>query len=308
MKLGELIKVNDLRTVWSHEAYDFTNWLAEENNLQILSDEIGLNGIELIDTEVKTGSFFVDILANETDTNDKIIIENQLELTDHDHLGKIITYASGHDAKTIIWIVKEAKEEHRQAIDWLNEHTDSDINIFLCKIELWKINDSPLAPNFQVICKPNNWTKSVKIESNITPSKKIELNYWNKVNEYINNNNFNFSTPAPRPRPIHVLAIGNSAAQIRLTFNTKNEMSVRFHINDDKELFDKLYENKNEIEKELGFELEWDRSDKYKSSQIRVFKDINYKNEGKWTNYIKWQVDTADKLVKVFLDKINNLN
>ena len=308
MKLGELIKVNDLRTVWSHEAYDFTNWLAEENNLQILSDEIGLNGIELIDTEVKTGSFFVDILANETDTNDKIIIENQLELTDHDHLGKIITYASGHDAKTIIWIVKEAKEEHRQAIDWLNEHTDSDINIFLCKIELWKINDSPLAPNFQVICKPNNWTKSVKIESNITPSKKIELNYWNKVNEYINNNNFNFSTPAPRPRPIHVLAIGNSAAQIRLTFNTKNEMSVRFHINDDKVLFDKLYENKNEIEKELGFELEWDRSDKYKSSQIRVFKDINYKNEGKWTNYIKWQVDTADKLVKVFLDKINNLN
>ena len=308
MKLGELIKVNDLRTVWSHEAYDFTNWLSEENNLQILSDEIGLNGIELIDTEVKTGSFFVDILANETDTNDKIIIENQLELTDHDHLGKIITYASGHDAKTIIWIVKEAKEEHRQAIDWLNEHTDSDINIFLCKIELWKINDSPLAPNFQVICKPNNWTKSVKIESNITPSKKIELNYWNKVNEYINNNNFNFSTPAPRPRPIHVLAIGNSAAQIRLTFNTKNEMSVRFHINDDKVLFDKLYENKNEIEKELGFELEWDRSDKYKSSQIRVFKDINYKNEGKWTNYIKWQVDTADKLVKVFLDKINNLN
>lgn len=308
MKLGELIKVNDLRTVWSHEAYDFTNWLSEENNLQILSDEIGLNGIELIDTEVKTGSFFVDILANETDTNDKIIIENQLELTDHDHLGKIITYASGHDAKTIIWIVKEAKEEHRQAIDWLNEHTDSDINIFLCKIELWKINDSPLAPNFQVICKPNNWTKSVKIESNITPSKKIELNYWNKVNEYINNNNFNFSTPAPRPRPIHVLAIGNSATQIRLTFNTKNEMSVRFHINDDKVLFDKLYENKNEIEKELGFELEWDRSDKYKSSQIRVFKDINYKNEGKWTNYIKWQVDTADKLVKVFLDKINNLN
>lgn len=305
MKLGELIKVNDLRTVWSHEAYDFTNWLSEENNLQILSDEIGLNGIELIDTEVKTGSFFVDILANETDTNDKIIIENQLELTDHDHLGKIITYASGHDAKTIIWIVKEAKEEHRQAIDWLNEHTDSEINIFLCKIELWKINDSPLAPNFQVICKPNNWTKSVKIESNITPSKKIELNYWNKVNEYINNNNFNFSTPAPRPRPIHVLAIGNSAAQIRLTFNTKNEMSVRFHINDDKELFDKLYENKNEIEKELGFELEWDRSDKYKSSQIRVFKDINYKNEDKWPDYIKWQVDIADKLVKVFLDRMN---
>lgn len=138
MKLGKLEKVKDLRSVWQNEASNFTKWLAEEENLNTLGDEIGIE-IELISTEAKTGSFSADILAVEANTDNKIIIENQLEQTDHDHLGKIITYASGHDAKTIIWIVKEAREEHRQAIDWLNEHTDEEINIFLCKIELWKI-------------------------------------------------------------------------------------------------------------------------------------------------------------------------
>ena len=127
MQLGKLEKVKDLRSIWPHEAYDFTNWLAEDENLATLSDEIGID-IELITTEAKTGSFSTDILAFEsTNSDNKIIIENQLEQTDHDHLGKIITYASGHDAKTIIWIVKKVREEHRQAIDWLNEHTDEEI-------------------------------------------------------------------------------------------------------------------------------------------------------------------------------------
>ena len=131
MELGKLEKIKDLRSVWKHEANDFTKWLSKEENLNTLSEEIGIN-IELISTEAKTGSFSTDILAVEANTDNKIIIENQLEATDHDHLGKIITYASGHDAKTIIWIVKSAREEHRQAIDWLNEHTDDEINIFLC--------------------------------------------------------------------------------------------------------------------------------------------------------------------------------
>ena len=148
--LGKLTKVKDLRKIWNNEARDFTPWLAQEENLEILSNEIGLD-IELIETEAKIGSFNTDILAKDTYSDDIIIIENQLEQTDHDHLGKIITYASGHNANTIIWIVKEVREEHRQAIDWLNEHTDKDLNIFLIKIELWKIDDSSIAPKFNII-------------------------------------------------------------------------------------------------------------------------------------------------------------
>ena len=123
VQLGTLEKVKDLRKVWKHEALDFTKWLAEEENLELLGREVGID-MELIGTEVRTGSFPTDILALDSNTEDKIIIENQLGTTDHNHLGKVITYASGHDAKTIIWLVRKVREEHRRAVDWLNDHTD----------------------------------------------------------------------------------------------------------------------------------------------------------------------------------------
>ena len=126
--LGKIKKV-ELRKAWNHEASDFTNWLAKEENLHLLSDEIGID-IKLIQTEAPVGKFNVDILAEEENTGNKIIIENQLEMTNHDHLGKIIAYASGFDANMVIWIVKEAREEHRQAVDWLNEHTDENLAFF----------------------------------------------------------------------------------------------------------------------------------------------------------------------------------
>ena len=152
--LGKIKKV-ELRKAWNHEASDFTNWLAEEENLRLLSDEIGVD-IKLIQTEATVGRFNVDILAEEENTGNKIVIENQLEVTNHDHLGKIITYASGFDASIVIWVVKEVREEHRQAIDWLNEHTDEDLAFFLIQVELWQIGDSPFAPKFEIVSKPND--------------------------------------------------------------------------------------------------------------------------------------------------------
>ena len=110
VQLGRLEKETNLRDIWSDEAGDFTPWLAQEENLNLLGKELGID-MELIATEVKTGSFFTDILARDCYTEDKIVIENQLENTNHEHLGKIITYASGHDAKTIIWVVKKVREE-----------------------------------------------------------------------------------------------------------------------------------------------------------------------------------------------------
>lgn len=137
--LGKIEKVDDLRTIWKHEAHDFTKWLAEEENLALLSEAVGID-IVLEDTESPVGSFNVDIFASEEGTSRKIIIENQLEDTNHDHLGKIITYASGKNADVVIWIVKRAREEHRRAVEWLNQHTDETIGFFLIEIELWKID------------------------------------------------------------------------------------------------------------------------------------------------------------------------
>ena len=159
IKLGSLKEITDLRSVWMYEAQDFTPWLAQ--NMSILGNELGID-IDVIETESSVGSFNVDIYAQDADTNKKIIIENQLEETDHDHLGKLITYASGKDANLVIWVVKKVRSEHRSAIEWLNNNTNEDIGFFLCEIKLYQIGDSLPAPLFSVIERPNDWAKVMK--------------------------------------------------------------------------------------------------------------------------------------------------
>ena len=160
-EFGKLEEITDLRDYWKNEASDFTPWLAKEENISLLSEAIGLD-ITIEERESNVGDFNVDIYASETETDRKIIIENQLEATDHDHLGKLITYASGKEANIIIWIVKEAREEHRAAIEWLNNHTDKEIGFFLCEIKIYKIENSKPAVKFEVIQRPNEWAKEIK--------------------------------------------------------------------------------------------------------------------------------------------------
>lgn len=161
INLGKLQEIRDLREVWPHEALDFTPWLADDDNLTLLADAVGLD-ITVDETESSVGDFNVGIYATETGTDRKIIIENQLEDTNHDHLGKLITYASGKNADIVIWIVKRAREKHRAAVEWLNNHTDENISFFLLEIKLYRINNSEPAVKFEVIEKPNNWTKEIK--------------------------------------------------------------------------------------------------------------------------------------------------
>ena len=158
VELGRLQEVKDIRSVWPDEARDFTPWLALPENLEILADTIGID-LSVQDTEVAVGDFRADIIAYETDTDRKVLIENQLEDTNHDHLGKLITYASGTGADYIIWIVKHVRDEHRAAIEWLNNHTDEQIGFFLCEIKVFQIGDSMRAPKFEIIEKPNDWVK-----------------------------------------------------------------------------------------------------------------------------------------------------
>ena len=140
--IGKLTEI-DVRDLWQHEQYDFSNWLAKDSNLEYLNDILGLTLVD-VDKEVYVGPYRCDLVAKDETSGVTVIIENQLESTNHDHLGKIITYASGLDAKFIVWIVKEAKEEHRAAIEWLNNNTSSDINFFLIEIHAYKIGSSEL--------------------------------------------------------------------------------------------------------------------------------------------------------------------
>ncbi len=301
--LGRLEKVNDLRSIWKHEALDFTKWLAKEENLVLLADEIGIE-INLLETEAAVGTFNVDILAEEENTGIKIIIENQLESTNHDHLGKLITYASGYDAQIIIWLVKDTREEHRQAIDWLNDHTDKELNFFLVKLELWKIDDSPCAVKFQIISRPNDWAKSIRETvntANMSETKQLQFKFWNEFKEYGLGKNLNLKFRKPSPQHWYDMSVGISGANISFTINKQSKtIGCEIYIPDSKELYNHFENQKEEIENNLGLSLQWMELPNKKASRIRVFKDIDVSERSQWNAAFEWLTENALKFQTVF--------
>lgn len=298
--LGKLKKI-DLREAWKHEALDFTQWLAKDENLALLSEEIGVD-INLIETEANVGSFNVDILAEDSNGR-KIVIENQLESTNHDHLGKIITYASGYNAEIIIWIVKDVRNEHKQAIDWLNEHTDEKINFFAIKLELWQIDGSPYAPKFQIISKPNEWAKIMKAPiSSLTERKLKLLDFWTALNEYLNNKNSEINPQKPSSDHWNNISVGTSKAHISLTALAKEKkIGCEFYIPDNKELYFYLIEHKEEIEQIFGQELYWQELKGKKASRISISRDnFNLYEDNDWEKDFAWFENNAIRLKKQY--------
>ena len=304
--LGSILKI-DLRSVWTPEP-EFTRWLAEENNLAELGKELGLD-LSLIQVEANVGDFNVDILAEETGTGIKAIVENQLEMTDHDHLGKLITYASGHDAGYIVWIFKNVREEHRQAIDWLNEHTTDDVNFFAVKLELWQIGDSKPAPKFDVVCRPNEWAKTVKQQSargEHSEGKLRQLEFWTQLRAYAEKKPIGITLQSPRPQHWMNVSVGSTDAHIALTINTtKRIMGSELYIQDNKNLFQFLLKEKGAIEQELGAALEW--RDKTTGKACRVIQyhpnfDIN--DSAAYPTQFDWLLDRASAFKKTFAERI----
>jgi hypothetical protein len=300
--LGKLKKV-ELREGWKHEASNFTRWLAEEENLILLGDEIGFV-LKLVQVEAAVGSFNVDILAEEESTGRKIIIENQLEITNHDHLGKIITYASGYDAQVVVWVVKDVREEHRQAIDWLNEHTDESIEFYLVKIELWQIESSPYAPKFEIISKPNDWTKAVRSSTDageLTETKIKQLDFWTQFKEYAKKRQTKLRMQKSYPQHWTNISIGSSDAHVALTINTREgAFSTDLYIPNNKELYKKLFQHKDAIEKDLGITPEWMELPTKKASRIRILKPGVFEDEAKWEDQFEWLLNEAEKFARVF--------
>ena len=301
INLGTLEEIKDLRKVWPHEASNFTPWVAE--NVDLLADAVGLD-ITVDETESSVGDFNVDIYASETGTDRKIIIENQLEDTDHDHLGKLITYASGKGADVVIWIVKHAREEHKAAIEWLNNHTDDKIGFFLCEIKLFQIGDSQMAPSFTVVERPNDWTKEIKKTTGANSTQQIRLEYWQAFNDHaFQDAGFSKAFNKRKPSTDHwySLSLGSSACSISiLRIQRRNELDVEFYINDDKELFKSVYAHKDEIEATMGYKLDWRELPEKKASRIIVEKAVELDNRDKWPEQFDWAMDVCLKMKKAF--------
>ena len=257
--LGKLEKV-ELRDVWAHEARDFSSWMFKQENLDQLGTAVGID-IDPIGTESNIGRFRIDILAQQPRTGHKIIIENQLENTNHDHLGKVITYAAGLDAKYLIWVVKDVLPEHLKAIEWLNEHLDNEIYCFLVKIEVWKIGDSQAAPRFEVVSAKNDWAVSLKRtadDSELTPAQVGQLEFWTYLQGYIQNKDSNIKLQTPRPRRYYNISIGSALANIVLVLSPqKNTFACNFYISNDKQFLAFLKGHESTIRDALGPDMDW---------------------------------------------------
>ncbi|WP_213806951.1 DUF4268 domain-containing protein [Granulicella sp. dw_53] len=200
---GKLESVS-IRDGWPREDTGFTRWLAEEENLSALGDELCIP-LELVETESGVGSYRLDILARRVDSDESVVIENQFGSTDHGHLGQLLTYASGvgadgTGARTIVWIAERFTEPHRAALDWLNKSTEPGIRFFGVEIQLWRIGDSPYAPKFNIVSRPNDWQKQLTQETAVlTETSQLYQEFWKEFITFCEREHTSLKLPSSPP-------------------------------------------------------------------------------------------------------------
>ena len=270
--LGRMEKL-DLREAWQSEAGDFTPWLAREENLALLGDTIGNLQLELVSMEKNVGPFRADIVCVDTANRTKVLVENQLERTDHSHLGQLLTYAAGLEAVCIVWIAERFTEEHRAALDWLNRRTDDSMNFFGLEIELWRIGDSVPAPKFNMVAKPNEWTKGLPgAKGELSETNLLYRDYWTAFREHLVESKSPIRMSKPLPQSWMTFSIGRSCFILTVNLSVqKKTRLVQLVIYEPNRLenFRLLQEQKAEIEQALGPGLEWRELPDAKESHVR---------------------------------------
>ncbi len=310
--LSKLVRM-PLREAWKHEAGDFTPWLAEQENLDMLATALDLNDLALVATEHWVGDFKLDILC--TDGEDQVVIENQLDKTNHNHLGQIITYAAGIDAKKVIWVAETFRPEHIAALDFLNRNTTEDLSFFAVEVEVWRIGDSLLAPKFEVVVKPNDWAKAGKEQARaataMSPARQRLLALWTKLVEQL-------ALRAPqirphKPAPQHWLSgsIGRSGFGLNTTaVHREQRLCVEIYIphRESKRMFQALLTQRVAIEQQLGFKPDWQDLPDAHACRIAVFRpDSPIEDEARWGGYIDWYIEHLVKMHAVFRPIIQQL-
>lgn len=302
-----------LREVWPDEAQNFTPWLAEEENLALLSETLDMD-LELEAQEIPVGDFRADILCLNTVDDSRVLIENQLKRTDHDHLGKVLTYSAGLDAHTIIWIARKFREEHRAALDHLNEITDERLKCFGVEVKVWQIGNSARAPQFEIVSSPNDWRREISQEArraeteNFSPTRLQRKKFWAQFRDYIIQRGSQLQPRERKSTRYLIFDIGRQGFAMSAWRNqreglcctelymTGKNASAHFYL---------LKEEREEIESELGESLVW--QEKIKNVMVSQGFD-NLKDESDWSDQHKWFADKLEKLDKVFRPRVKALN
>ena len=303
-KLGHLERA-EIRNTWETEDRHFTPWLTEEENLQILSDTVGIE-LELEATEHNVGPFRADILCKNTLDGSWVLIENQIEKTDHKHLGQLLTYASGLKAITMIWIASKFTEEHRSALDWLNTITDDNFHFFGLEIEVWRIDNSRPAPKFNIVSNPNEWnatvTRSTQAQE-LKPLQNLQLEYWTNLSEHLKGHYhppLNIGTP--RPQGWSDFALGRTHAVLRLSMNDRDgKLASGIYLSKSmRDKYDQLYAQKESIEANFGATLIWENSQNSQTAVIKIEKQTNFRDKENWPKLHSWHASNLASLYQVF--------
>jgi Domain of unknown function (DUF4268) len=302
MELGILKSITP-RQKWNNEASDFTPWLA--NNIAELNGAIGLE-LEIENTEVAVGPYSADILAKDTGTGKYVIIENQLEKTNHDHLGKAITYASVLDASSIIWVATNFTEEHQKALDWLNDHTNDEISFYGVQVELWQIDDSKPAVRFNVVSRPNEAVRQAaktKASEELSDNRKFQFEFWTKFRDKLAKTRKIPSLQTPRPQYWFDVSLGKTNIHLSNTCNTDvNTVGVRVyirhHIAD--RMLPYLQGRKEEIEKAIGQSLQWNPNPENRDLVIALYHSTDFSDTKKVDEALDWLVDYTVKFRETF--------
>lgn len=315
--LGRLVRV-DLRTEWGSEPRDFTPWLAKEENIALLGETLNMS-LEVEQEEQAVGRFSADILCKDTSSADSewVVIENQLDVTDHKHLGQTLTYAAGLEAKTCIWVAAKFHEEHRAAIDWLNEISGDDHQFFGLEIELWRIGDSVAAPKFNVVAKPNDWKRDVGRSARsmepakLTETKRLQLEFWEALKERLNGHS---SLRSQKPRPQHwtTFSIGRSGMHLGAVINTREDnIGVELYLGDEfaNAYFEQLEQDRELIQAKIDFELVWMPLPERRACRVIGYHPLpDLANKTSWPALQSWMVNALEQMHKTFAPRVRNLS
>ncbi|GAB7121245.1 DUF4268 domain-containing protein [Natrinema sp. JCM 9743] len=309
------LESQEVREYWADEARDFTPWIADEIRSEDESELEATLGLELevIKEEKSVGRYNVDILAEVVDDNRNVVIENQLNSSDHDHLGKSIAYASGVDADIIVWIAPRFYDEHRDAMQWLNENSREGVDLFAVRLEVWKIGDSEPAVRLNPIIEPSEWKeKAQRSDDELTETEELQEEYWTAFRDRIEERETALSARKPYPSYYHNLSIGKLGFELQFTINTRdNELGVGLVIRDDADAYWQLEEDCDEIDRQFDQELVWDEPEETRSgkkrSRIWIAKQGDISDEGQWDEYLDWMVENGEQFYDVFYDRLQQV-
>lgn len=312
-EMGKIEEV-DLREIWPNEAVDFTPWLAK--HLDLLGEALHLD-LDLVEAEGQVGPFAVDIVADAG--SGLVVIENQLEQTDHSHLGQLLTYAAGRDARILIWITPQFRDEHRAALDWLNHWTPEEIEVYGVEVRAIRIGDSLAAPEFRAVAFPNSWSRGASSRTKSAPSESKEQ-FRAFYQPLIDRARELDLTDRRNATGVSYQHIAESAADddiqyvVQLRSRSKNQVSVALDIRAsdtgwnrqtppaewNRQILDRLRDRQPEIEAGLDFEIDWDKPNRGRSQGILIFGTGSLDDPRERQDEVrKWMLDTVVALKSV---------